>query len=262
MNEETKRVEDSFESGYLWELYMDLERQFENFLEYVPYIDENESVHSFKLLNLITSIGGYVDSAFKEMARYPRFSDNKDCHEIIRRLTESKENIEKDLPPNYPGIRLCLQAFEKECQLSSRRLVFKKLEGRQIITPFKPCNPKTKAPDWWDIYNGLKHNLGVNFKEANLKNTLNALGGAFLLNVTHEPSILRLFKYGVLKVEHSVSHGSPLEAISLSEPFLPTKDHEKALQWMLENKKEFKGIVETPLFLCCYREVDWHEYMW
>lgn len=140
--------------------------------------------------------------------------------------------------------------------------MFKKLEGRQIITPFKPCNPKTKAPDWWDIYNGLKHNLGVNFKEANLKNTLNALGGAFLLNVTHEPSILRLFKYGVLKVEHSVSHGSPLEAISLSEPFLPTKDHEKALQWKLENKKEFKGIVETPLFLCCYREVDWHEYMW
>ena len=43
MNEETKRVEDSFESGYLWELYMDLERQFEDFLEYVPYIDENES---------------------------------------------------------------------------------------------------------------------------------------------------------------------------------------------------------------------------
>ena len=101
MNEETKRVEDSFESGYLWELYMDLERQFENFLEYVPYIDGNESVHSFKLLNLITSIGGYVDSAFKEMARYPRFSDNKDC----QRLSEGSQNRKRILR------RICLQTI-------------------------------------------------------------------------------------------------------------------------------------------------------
>ena len=259
MNEKIAKSNDMFERGYFWELYMDLEHQFESYLDYVPYIDGNEGVFSFKLWNLIVSIGGYVDSAFKEMAHYPRFLANEKCKEILKKIEESEGNVARGLPPQYPSNRLCLEAFEKEYQLSSRRVAFKKLEKRETIIPFKPCNSKTSAPDWWDIYNGLKHNLGVNFKEANLKNTLNALAGAFLLNVTHEPSILRLFKYGVLKVEHSVSHGTPLETISLLEPFLPTKDHELAIQRKLELKQEFSGIVETPLFICCFREVDWVE---
>ena len=61
---------DNFQKGIFWEIYTDLEKQFQNFLEYVPYITENEKVVSFKLLNLIQSIGGHVDSTFKEMAKY------------------------------------------------------------------------------------------------------------------------------------------------------------------------------------------------
>ncbi len=61
---------DKFEIGNFWELYKDLERQFEDFLEYVSYLEGNEETYSFRLANLILGIGGYVDSAFKEMARY------------------------------------------------------------------------------------------------------------------------------------------------------------------------------------------------
>jgi len=35
-------TEDRFQSVIFWELYNDLERHFEGFLEYVPYVPENE----------------------------------------------------------------------------------------------------------------------------------------------------------------------------------------------------------------------------
>lgn len=120
-------AKDSFENGIFWELYLDLERQFQNFLEYVPYLRGNENVYSFKLLNLILSIGGHIDSAFKEMARDPKFSDNVDCQEILKRASEFRSIIEP-----------CLRAFEKEHGLSTRIVVFKRLPEREKITPFTP----------------------------------------------------------------------------------------------------------------------------
>ena len=58
---------DNFRNGYFWELYTDLEHQLRDFLEYVPYLPGNEDIYSFRLLNLILSIGGHVDSTLKEM---------------------------------------------------------------------------------------------------------------------------------------------------------------------------------------------------
>jgi len=222
---------DNFEKGIFWELYKDLERQFENFLEYVPYLEGNENVYSFKLLNLILSIGGHVDSAFKEMTRYPGFSDHDECKQILKLLKESDENIKEGKAPKTVPIWLSLKAYEKEYQLSKRRVIFKRLPEREDVTPFKPHNPKTNAPKWWEIYNGLKHDVGVNIKDANLQTTLNALAGAFLLNVIHTPAILRLNDYGILKCH--------IGAI------IPRK----LLERKLREKQKVLGFVETPLFI-------------
>jgi len=258
MSEGPLKSLDMFENGYFWELYKDLERQFENYLEYVPFIDGNEGVHSFKLLNLIVSIGGYVDSAFKEMAKYPRFSANEECGKILERLEAAKISVQKGERPVYPSIKLCLTAFEKEYKLSLRKILFKKLDKREYMTPFKPYNPETHAPYWWDIYNGLKHELGMNFKEASLKNTLKALAGAFLLNVIHEPSVLRLFRYGTLRIGTQAVTG-PDVGIRVKDYLDPAKSGLYALRFWLENKKEFDGVVETPLFVYDYREPNRYE---
>jgi hypothetical protein len=56
-----------------------------------------------------------------------------------------------------------------------------------------------KRPQWWDFYNDTKHDISINLKKANLETIRNALAGAFLLNVIHEPAALQLFDYGLLK---------------------------------------------------------------
>jgi len=194
-----KKFKATFENGGFWEYYLDLERQFENFLEYVPYLSKNESVCSFRLVNMLLSIGGHVDSAFKEMAGYRGFSKNKKCKEIRRKVKESRKGIRLGEKPITVSIGESLSAFEELYGLSKKEVIFKRLPEREMIVPFNPHNLKTNAPKWWDIYNGIKHDFSNAFENANLYVTRNALAGAFLLNVIHRPGILRLNDHGILK---------------------------------------------------------------
>lgn len=216
---------DRFESGIFWELYKDLEAQFKNFLEYVPYLDGNEKTYSPKLLNLVLSIGGHVDSAFKEMARYPEFSNNNECKEILEKVRK------REIVP----ITLPLAAFGKEYKLSERTVVFKCIPEREQVKPFKPRHPRAKSPIWWKMYNGLKHDVSINIKKANLETVLNALAGAFLLNVIHIPSYLRLHKYQVFRRKNGGSY-----------TYGP-KARENLIKFYKQRK--FFGRLETPLFI-------------
>ena len=38
-----------------------------------------------------------------------------------------------------------------------------------------------KSPDWWPLYNGVKHKRLENIRQANLKNVINALAGLYIL---------------------------------------------------------------------------------
>lgn len=242
----TEIAKDNFEKGIFWELYKDLENRFRDFLEYVPYLEANENVFSFKLLNLMLSIGGYIDSAFKEMARYPGFSNNKDCQKILRLVRESEENIKKNKAPKTVPIWLPLRAFEKEYQLSRRKVLFKRLPSREKIMPFKAFHPKTRAPEWWEIYNALKHNVGINYRKATLQNVRNALAGAFLLNAIHIPSAVRLARSGIVKPCYENIH--IYNKLYIGPVPLVIED------W-LKKERGFWGFVETPLFICNLEEL-------
>lgn len=134
---------DKFENGNFWELYKDLERQFADFLDYVPYLEGNENTYSFRLANLISGLGGHVDSTFKEMARYPKFCDNEECEEILTLIGKSENSVEQGRAPITIPIRLLLKAFEKEYQLTKKRVIFKRLPEREEILPFDSM-PRSK----------------------------------------------------------------------------------------------------------------------
>jgi hypothetical protein len=235
---------DYFENGVFWELYLDLEHQFENFLEYVPFLKGNEMTYSFKLLNMIVSIGGHIDSAFKEMARYPKFASNDRCKKILEKLEETKVNIQRGKQPKPISIKLCLEVFETEYRLSEKYVAFKKRDGTPyIITPFENWSSK-RVPEWWAIYNNLKHDIGSNIEKANLLNTTHALAGAFLLNVIHLPAAIRMYKKHIIKP--SPQFHNEIVIGPKPEYYLTT---EEKLRSYYEKHKHFLGIVETPLFI-------------
>lgn len=240
------RFRPKFENGGFWEYYSDLERQFTDFLEYVPYLDKQKQVCSFRLVNLLLSIGGHIDSAFKEMAGYRGFSRDKECKEIRRKVWETRKRIRRNQSPITIGIQELLSPFEKEYKLSQRKVTFKRLPKREDIIPFYPHNQITNAPEWWEIYNGLKHDFTDNFEKADLQITRNALAGAFLLNAIHKPSIIRLYDFGVLKPTIPFSSAPARYTLStLTRPILLD---------IVEKGQSFSAIVETFIFKFDYNQ--------
>lgn len=217
----------TFENGGFWEYYKDLERQFQNYLEYVPYIQGNEDTYSFKLLSIILSIGGYIDSALKEMARFPEFSKDTKCKEITKRTKEHKGIIKSGV-----------EAFNSIYDIGTKVVVYKCIPERVELKPFMFID--SNAPKWWEFYNELKHDVSINLEKANLENTRDALAAAFLLNVIHKPSILRLYDYNVLKF-YKIVRGHPLKHVSKEIP-------RKIFEDMISKKEIFWGCIETELF--------------
>ena len=185
---------DAFEEGYFWEYYMDLERQFVEYLNYVPYLEGNEQTYSFRLVNLILSIGAHIDSAFKEIARFPEFSNK------YPELLNPKDKGGRRRKPNIKDY----YQIESEYSLSQRKVLFKTIPERMPIFPFKDYDEtKGFVPIWWSKHNKLKHKFSKeNFKLANLMTARDALAGAFLLNVIHKPAVLRLDEYGLIVGKH------------------------------------------------------------
>jgi len=223
-----KKFKATFENGGFWEFYKDLEKQFEGFLEYVPYVNGNEGTYSFKLLSLILSIGGYIDSAFKEMARFSEFSEDELCKKILKRAKEKLGIIKSGV-----------EAFDENYGISTKVVTFKFIPKRDYIKPFEFTEHK---PEWWGFYTELKHDVGVNLEKANLRNTRDALAAAFLLNTLHTPSVLRLLDYGLMK--NKISH----------REVTPSPRNREVIENMLRKREKINSFIETPVFVYDYEQ--------
>jgi hypothetical protein len=223
MTETQKGFQLSFENGGYWEYYKDLERQFQSYLHHVPYVNGNECTYSYRLLNLILSAGGYIDSAFKEMARYSEYSKDEDCIEILK-LAKKKRGV----------FSSSVKAFDKRYSITKKSVIFKCIPERQTIIPF------SLSLKWWDFYNDVKHEVSLNLQDANLKNVRDALAGAFLLNVVHIPSALRLYDYAILKTR--------IPLAGTVERYGGVSSHKHLIERCLKENRRFTGDVSTPLF--------------
>lgn len=251
MAQSTKKFDPTFENGGFWEYYKDLELQFEDFLVYVPYLEKNEEICSFRLVTILLGICSHIDSAIKEIAFYEKFNGIDKWEKIREIVIENRAKIEKGEIPTGPSFKTCLSALESTYCLSKQEITFKRLPERQILKPYDPFNQQTKAPFWWDVYNHTKHDLHEYFENVTLRQTRDALAGAFLLNVIHEPASIRLFEHGLLKPIYP-------QGESFTEPLYDTFRDRKPFKDRPPNP-DFKPIkdaftIETPLFSFNYLE--------
>lgn len=139
-----------------WNYLLALDRDMEVVSRYVEFTTENESVYSIELAHLLFAAASEVDVLAKLM-----------CEQLDPRARRG----------NIDDYRAVLTAHPLQLATTS---VFVPRYGME----FKPwdnwasnCNP-----DWWRSYNNVKHQRDQYFKEATLKNALNALGALLLLS--------------------------------------------------------------------------------
>ena len=229
----------AFENGLCWTLYKHMEADFRRFLEYVPYTNENRNVYSPRLLAMLLQICGYIDTVFKEMAKYQSFRRKPN----IRAINNLRAN-------DYRGfsITLARNAFEEIYKLSTNNgtKLIAKLDwvGDKPLTPFADFG-KNKSPSWWYDYNNVKHNWSANIKRANMDNVLEALSGAFLLNAIHYPSIELLWRLGVFKTIIPTGTGPSIHYLSKTTFQILLKKARRRRELF-----NYHFIVDTPLFEC------------
>ncbi|WXG43956.1 MAG: hypothetical protein WED04_07995 [Promethearchaeati archaeon SRVP18_Atabeyarchaeia-1] len=246
----------AFEKGLCWTLYGYYETDLIRFFEYVPYADRNRCGFSPKLLDLILRVCGYMDDVFKQMRDFPDFMKFDKSRDAIEKAWWETDKNGKKVEKDY-SIFVARDAFESIYELSSNsgaELVAKSSWYGEIpLRPFEKFDRSKYGahivPDWWMAYNDLKHEWSSSIEKANVDNALNALAGAFLLNVVHYPSVKYLWSQEVLIPETKTHWGYDHKAFFSTDIDEDMKD---AIEKM--SRLHFGHKVETPLFRYRYQK--------
>lgn len=148
-------IRDDFEK-YHWEYYLLLEQEFDKLKIYIEPNEDNSGTYSMEFVRHLTSICAEIDSVFKTICNIDQatHADTGDYYPIMT--------------AKYPSI------------------TEQSVRGYNMsIMPFKDWNSRatSRSLDWFGAFNDVKHSRVAAFKKANLKNTLQALAGLYILEM-------------------------------------------------------------------------------
>ena len=155
---------------YHWEYYLVLEKDFLEVERYVAF----DLGDNFLYTNSAVTDNGNSECFSNEFIKqYQAICSEIDvisksiCKEISGSLSANNmEQYTEIILNNWPNI-------------IQQKVTVKDIE----LQPFQNWNkrPNYQSPDWWTPYNNVKHKRILNYKKANLKNTINALAGLYIL---------------------------------------------------------------------------------
>lgn len=183
-----------FENGETYEQYQIIEQDFMHFIKIVPLNDEdNLKVYSPVLRDIIIRCCVQIELFLKEWCKFicmeKEFENQLKLFNTIDKKTQKPRGAKNWNFRDYYTI--------KEKYLKYHPLHIRDLNIN--IEPFKEWENEDNIPEWWNVYNSIKHD-GINSKKkVNLKVALNALGALFTLHCCNRDTREYLKQYSSLK---------------------------------------------------------------
>lgn len=140
-----------------WNYYLALEQDMERISRFVEFDSHHLEVYSIELARIFLSASSEIDVLLKEMG-------------ILK--------LEKWNGRSMNDYRLMVQ--ENFQELINERVYIHRFGFE--YTPWQSWK-KDLNPLWWRSYNNVKHRRNDCYSEANLENTLNALGALLIVTV-------------------------------------------------------------------------------
>jgi hypothetical protein len=138
-----------------WQYFVALESDLEATTRYVECCEENYNTYSVAYAQIILSAGSEVDVVSKLL-----------CNNVQpKSKAKNIDDYRNILPSNIQPLHY-LKILIPRYDLS--------------FTPWDSW-VSDKNPDWWKLYNNIKHQRHKFYKEANLKNALFSVSGLFCL---------------------------------------------------------------------------------
>jgi hypothetical protein len=145
-----------------WNYFLAVESDLADMARYVEFHPDNFKTYSVEFARILLAASSEVDVLCKRLCQ-------------LKSLPLRKENIQEygeAIVGAYPDLPTV------EVQVPRYMLTLKPWRSWRKLDPE---NGKPVSPGWWTGYNKVKHNRDTEFHRANLKNTLGAVAGLFVM---------------------------------------------------------------------------------
>jgi len=140
---------------HYWNYFLAIESDLEKLSRYIEFSEDNLNTYSIELAQILLTAASEVDVLLKDiltLMEVPLERNNMYCYRnaIVEHL---------------PGM------IQERVYVGRSSLIFQPWDNLL----------DDKAPFWWEGYNSVKHHRNQFFPNANLQNTLNAVGGLLIV---------------------------------------------------------------------------------
>jgi hypothetical protein len=187
-----------------WKMYLQLENEMIDFLDYVPLDDKHLEVYSLKLIAIILQAGPEVISGFDvaigNLNKYFQITGANELQSDLDALWKDEERLRAE--KKSLSFKRYYDFLEKHCYAKPSKALVEccnkpssaLIEVKESSYVFGPL--ATQSPEWWDVYNRLKHDKYTNLKKATLKIALDSLGALFWIQSLNMDEV-----YGQTKID-------------------------------------------------------------
>ena len=147
----------TFNINHHWNYFLAIEKDLENLSRYIEFAKENLEVYSIELTRILLSTSSEVDVIMKQLCKL--LEPDREAKNINDYRTTIQNNLHSFI--------------NEEVIIDRYGLSFKPWESWV----------GTENPDWWKSYNNVKHERNSYYLEANLENTINAVGALLVTTI-------------------------------------------------------------------------------
>ncbi|MES2813124.1 MAG: hypothetical protein V4670_11690 [Bacteroidota bacterium] len=182
-------------NGETYEQYQIIEQDFIDFIKIIPLNDDdNLKVYSPLLRDIIIRSCVQIELFFKEWGKFDCSENNNS--ELLKSYNEINKKTEiKKGARNWN--------FRDYFYLKEKYSIARPLHVRDLdikIDVFSSWNTIDKIPEWWNVYNSIKHDGIKSKKNVNLKIALESVAALFTLHCANKYSREYLKQFSSIKV--------------------------------------------------------------
>ena len=137
-----------------WQFFIAIESDLEATTRFVEPVTANFGTHSVAFAQLILGAGSEIDVISKLLC------DAIDPTKKANNINDYRQLIHPSFP-RYHALEVQIPRYSL------------------AVTPWSEWN-NGRNPEWWQAYNGIKHERHNNYALANLKNAIDAVAGLFV----------------------------------------------------------------------------------
>lgn len=152
-----------------WEYYLVLEKDL---LKTEPYVSFELGDNYLYDSNSVENPENSLTFSNEYIKQYQAICSEVDV--ILKSICKELEDASSRDMPAYTNTILT-----NWNSIKTQKVKMKTIELQPFLNWEK--EPSYKEPDWWQPYNRIKHERLLNYREANLKNVVNALAGLYVL---------------------------------------------------------------------------------